>query len=325
MDRLPAAFARELAPVIQLARTVEKVSQDERGVTVAYVDDQGRRGTVSADYCICTIPLSVLRSVDLQVSPEFKAAIGEVAYAPVGKIGLQMERRFWEEDHAIYGGYIYLDDPEIGSITMPSTGWLGQKGVEVLTDGAAAQYRSDAIAGVVNVILKTANHGGSITATGGEYYEGDGPTAAWSINKGFNLNDRGFFNITVEEPSGRRRSPLVEPRRHPAVVLVGHQPQQGSGQPARLSQHQRRHRLQHLRRFLQRRLRSRRRGAALQLRQLRPADRLGVRELPRAQQSRGLDLDGSARRAVPHRLRPSEKFAETDYSFTGGVKGTTSG
>ncbi len=71
--------------------------------------------------------------------------------------------------------------------------------VEVLQDGAAAQYGSDAVAGVVNIILKTADHGGSISGTGGEYYEGDGATGSFYINKGINLNDRGFFNVTVEE------------------------------------------------------------------------------------------------------------------------------
>ena len=71
--------------------------------------------------------------------------------------------------------------------------------VEVLQDGAAAQYGSDAVAGVVNIILKTADHGGQISATGGQYYEGDGDTGAFYINKGINLNDKGFFNITVEE------------------------------------------------------------------------------------------------------------------------------
>ena len=71
--------------------------------------------------------------------------------------------------------------------------------VEVLQDGAAAQYGSDAVAGVVNIILKTANHGGQITGTGGEYFEGDGATGQWSVNKGFDLGGRGFFNITAEE------------------------------------------------------------------------------------------------------------------------------
>ena len=40
-----------------------------------------------------------------------------------------MKRRFWEEDHAIYGGHVYFDNPDISSIAFPSTGWLGPKGV----------------------------------------------------------------------------------------------------------------------------------------------------------------------------------------------------
>ena len=129
MDRLPAAFARDLGPVVRLEHVVEKISQSDQGVTVNYVDARGQRGSVSGDYCVCAMPLSVLRGVNLQVSPEFKTAIGGVSYAAVGKIGLQMKRRFWEEDHAIYGGHVYFDDADVGSISLPSTGWLGQKGV----------------------------------------------------------------------------------------------------------------------------------------------------------------------------------------------------
>jgi iron complex outermembrane receptor protein len=71
--------------------------------------------------------------------------------------------------------------------------------VEVLQDGAAAQYGSDAIAGVINIILKSADHGGSINLSGGQYYDGDGDTGSWSINKGFSLGGRGFLNLTAEE------------------------------------------------------------------------------------------------------------------------------
>jgi iron complex outermembrane receptor protein len=70
--------------------------------------------------------------------------------------------------------------------------------VEVLQDGAAAQYGTDAIAGVVNLILKTAPHGGALTATGGQYYFGDGPTGALSFNIGLPLLDKGYFNLTAE-------------------------------------------------------------------------------------------------------------------------------
>ena len=70
--------------------------------------------------------------------------------------------------------------------------------VEVLQDGAAAQYGTDAIAGVVNIILKSANHGGTATVTGGEYFQGDGKTGALSFNIGAPLGDKGFVNVTFE-------------------------------------------------------------------------------------------------------------------------------
>jgi monoamine oxidase len=129
MDRLPYAFARELGPIIRLEHVVEKISQSPTKVEVAYTDAKGHRGVVTADYCVCCIPLSVLKGIDMQVSPQFKAAMSGVSYALVGKVGLQMKRRFWEEDHAIYGGHIYYDDPKINSMSLPSTGWLGPKGV----------------------------------------------------------------------------------------------------------------------------------------------------------------------------------------------------
>jgi iron complex outermembrane recepter protein len=70
--------------------------------------------------------------------------------------------------------------------------------IEVLTDGAAAQYGTDAIGGVVNIILKKSASGGVMDATAGEYYDGQGATGAISLNKGFNLMDRGFLNVTIE-------------------------------------------------------------------------------------------------------------------------------
>ena len=70
--------------------------------------------------------------------------------------------------------------------------------VEVLQDGAAAQYGSDAIAGVVNIILKTAPEGGTISGMGGQYYTDGGETGALSANIGLPLGPMGFFNATVE-------------------------------------------------------------------------------------------------------------------------------
>jgi iron complex outermembrane receptor protein len=69
--------------------------------------------------------------------------------------------------------------------------------VEVLTDGAAAQYGSDAIAGVVNIILKTNNSGGTVAGTFGQYgNNGAGRTEDVSGNAGFEAGPGGFVNIT---------------------------------------------------------------------------------------------------------------------------------
>ena len=70
--------------------------------------------------------------------------------------------------------------------------------VEVLRDGASAQYGSDAIAGVVNVILKSANHGGSLSGQYGGYSENDGERYTISGNIGLPLTADGFINATAE-------------------------------------------------------------------------------------------------------------------------------
>jgi len=69
--------------------------------------------------------------------------------------------------------------------------------IEVLRDGAAAQYGSDAIAGVINLVLKDGSDPGSIKLSFGEYNEGDGETINLGVSKGFEL-DNGFFNVTYD-------------------------------------------------------------------------------------------------------------------------------
>ena len=70
--------------------------------------------------------------------------------------------------------------------------------VEVLRDGAAAQYGSDAIAGVVNFSLRQRDQGGAVEAFAGEYYEGDGFTQQYSAQVGLPLTERGFATLTAE-------------------------------------------------------------------------------------------------------------------------------
>ena len=68
--------------------------------------------------------------------------------------------------------------------------------VEVLRDGASAQYGSDAIAGVVNIVLKGADHGGSLAVDVGQYSAGDGTQAQISGDGGVSFGDgRGFLHV----------------------------------------------------------------------------------------------------------------------------------
>jgi iron complex outermembrane receptor protein len=71
--------------------------------------------------------------------------------------------------------------------------------VEVLQEGAAAQYGTDAIAGVVNIILKHNNSGGTATGSAGQYFEQGGQTYDFNANLGFDLGGKGFLNITGEK------------------------------------------------------------------------------------------------------------------------------
>ncbi|MFL1895575.1 TonB-dependent receptor [Aquimarina sp. 2-A2] len=74
------------------------------------------------------------------------------------------------------------------------------KRVEILRDGASAQYGSDAIAGVMNIILKDNDDEGSVTLRTGITSEGDGETIGVSLNNGTSIGNEnnGFFNYTID-------------------------------------------------------------------------------------------------------------------------------
>uniref|UniRef100_A0A486XS04 TonB-dependent receptor n=1 Tax=Rheinheimera sp. BAL341 TaxID=1708203 RepID=A0A486XS04_9GAMM len=75
---------------------------------------------------------------------------------------------------------------------------IAMKQVEILRDGAAAQYGSDAIAGVVNFVLKDAAEGGTIEIKQGEYYAGDGTSTELAANVGMPLTKDGFVNASMQ-------------------------------------------------------------------------------------------------------------------------------
>ena len=81
--------------------------------------------------------------------------------------------------------------------------------LEVLRDGASAQYGSDAIAGIMNFVLREDNSGMAVDAKWGSHYEGDGDALTLSTNVGLPLTEYGFANFSFEwkesDPTSRSR------------------------------------------------------------------------------------------------------------------------
>jgi monoamine oxidase len=129
MDGIAKAFEKRVGKMISYHSEVQKLRNLPNGVEVTVKDTHtGAMKVVKGDFCLCAMPLSVLRMVDTDFSPKFKTALAAAAYAPVCKIGLQMGRRFWEEDDQIYGGHVYTDTKAINLISLPSGNWQGKKG-----------------------------------------------------------------------------------------------------------------------------------------------------------------------------------------------------
>jgi monoamine oxidase len=150
MDQIAKAFQKRVGHLTRYHSEVEKVRQSPSGVEAFYVDTKtGARASVKGDYCLCAIPLSVLRGIDINFSPEVTAAMARVSYSTVGKIGLQMKRRFWELDDHIYGGHVFTNFEDIFQFSFPSGGWQSEKGVVLgayVFQGTAAQMSAMSLA-----------------------------------------------------------------------------------------------------------------------------------------------------------------------------------
>ncbi|TAM22228.1 MAG: TonB-dependent receptor [Rhodanobacter sp.] len=100
--------------------------------------------------------------------------------------------------------------------------------IEVLRDGASAQYGSDAIAGVINIILKHGAKGGDIEVTGGQYSAGDGRQWQGSANFGIPLNnDKGWLRFSLESGNEDNTNRAGVDNRSPAWEALGVNYRQG--------------------------------------------------------------------------------------------------
>ena len=93
--------------------------------------------------------------------------------------------------------------------------------VEVLRDGAAAQYGSDAIAGVINLKMKDSPDGGAIEVKAGQFYEGDGQQYTVSGNLGMPFTSQGFANLSFEFGAADETDRSVQRNDAAALIAAG--------------------------------------------------------------------------------------------------------
>jgi monoamine oxidase len=128
MDRIPDAFGKALGRVVKYDSPVTEIRKTATGVKVGYMS-HGSAKAIEANYCICAMPLTILKKTPNDCSAAYKKVIDECTYASAYKIAWE-SRRFWEQDYNIYGG---LEFVKVGCspIWFPSAGMFTERGVLV--------------------------------------------------------------------------------------------------------------------------------------------------------------------------------------------------
>ncbi|MGH9503170.1 MAG: flavin monoamine oxidase family protein [Terriglobales bacterium] len=130
MDRIPYAFARSLGDVVRYHSPVTEIRKTTDGVRVLYREgESGPVHSMEAAYCICAMPLSILKAVPNDFAPRVQAAIAQATYDSAYKVAWE-SRRFWEQDaDEIYGGISFLTSGLINMVWYPSANLMSKRGV----------------------------------------------------------------------------------------------------------------------------------------------------------------------------------------------------
>jgi monoamine oxidase len=128
MDRIPYAFAKSLGAIIKYDSPVTGIMKKNKGVTVTYTH-AGTTHTIDADYCVCDIPLSILKKTDNNFSAPYKQVITDSTMGYAYKVAWE-SRRFWEQDYNIYGGLEFTRQGP-SPVWFPSASMFADRGVMV--------------------------------------------------------------------------------------------------------------------------------------------------------------------------------------------------
>ena len=129
MDRIARAFENRVASDIVFEAVVTEIRKIGNGARVIYQDRFGTSVAMDVDYCVCTIPASVLRNIPNDFASAHQAAINSFDYAAAGKVAFQ-SRRFWEQEHNIYGGISWTTQ-DITQMWYPNAGLGTANGIIV--------------------------------------------------------------------------------------------------------------------------------------------------------------------------------------------------
>ncbi|HEY0450482.1 flavin monoamine oxidase family protein [Actinophytocola sp.] len=131
MDAIPTALYRAIGTgTVKLNAAVTKLTDGPDGVEVVYKDKRGKEILLRADFCVAALPPHVMARIPTNLDPAVAAALRFPTVTPVGKIGLEYRRRWWEQDDRIYGG-ITETDLDLSHVWYPSYGFHGDRGVVV--------------------------------------------------------------------------------------------------------------------------------------------------------------------------------------------------
>ena len=181
MDRIVEVFMRRVGQLVRYESEVREIRHaGTGGARVVFLDRaSGKEEALEADFVVCTVPASVLRGISNDFSTETKAAIDSIQYNPSMKIGFQARRRFWEDEHAIYGGISWTDQ-DITQIWYPAGGFHEPKGIlmgaYIWDDDAYARYEAMSPA---RRLESAAEEGGRLHQGYGSELE-SGVSVAWS-------------------------------------------------------------------------------------------------------------------------------------------------
>ncbi len=128
MDRIGYGFAKVVGDAIIYDAPVEDIQTSPTGTTVTYTK-AGNRQTVTADWCICTMPISVLRGTKNNFTPETQKAFSGMPMTALYKVAWESPR-FWERENRIYGG-ISFPKQTVDIVWYPSDRLFSQTGILV--------------------------------------------------------------------------------------------------------------------------------------------------------------------------------------------------